>query len=101
MRARTPRCASRCSSSIAAGRSTRPTCRCCATLASALRFALQLLDTRGRDAEAVHAVRAAGFDDAQIVEIVAHVALNLFTNYVNVALAVPLDFPPVALRRTA
>src|SRR5690606_29453582 len=31
----------------------------------------------------------------------AHVALNLFTNYVNVALAVPVDFPPVRLRRAA
>ena len=37
-------------------------------------------------------------NDEQIVEIVAHVALNLFTNYVNVALAVPVDFPGVELR---
>jgi len=32
---------------------------------------------------------------------VAHVALNLFTNYVNVALNVPVDFPQVKLRRAA
>jgi len=37
--------------------------------------------------------------DSQLMEIVAHVALNLFTNYVNVAFAVPVDFPAVALRR--
>jgi alkylhydroperoxidase family enzyme len=43
-------------------------------------------------------MRAAGFDDGQIVEVLAHVALNLFTNYVNVALAVPVDFPGVKLR---
>jgi hypothetical protein len=29
------------------------------------------------------------------VEILAHVALNLLTNYVNVALQVPVDFPAV------
>jgi hypothetical protein len=29
------------------------------------------------------------------------VALNLFTNYVNVAFAVPVDFPAVPLRRAA
>ena len=31
------------------------------------------------------------------VEILAHVALNLFTNYVNLAFAVPVDFPAVKL----
>ena len=42
-----------------------------------------------------------GFGDEEIVEILAHVALNLFTNYVNVAFAVPVDFPAVKLRRSA
>ncbi|HRO58023.1 MAG TPA: peroxidase-related enzyme [Burkholderiaceae bacterium] len=70
--------------------------------AAALRFALKLVDESGRVADAdVQALRSAGFDDEQIVEIVAHVALNLFTNYVNVALAVPVDFPPVRLRDAA
>ena len=32
------------------------------------------------------------------VEIVAHGGLNLFTNYINVAFDVPVDFPKVALR---
>jgi alkylhydroperoxidase family enzyme len=45
----------------------------------------------------VQALRDAGFNDEGVVEIVAHVALNLFTNYVNVALAVPVDFPAVKL----
>ena len=68
--------------------------------AAALRFVLTLVDARGQVADAdVQALRGAGFDDEQIVEIVAHVALNLFTNYVNVAFAVPLDFPAVPLRR--
>ena len=46
-------------------------------------------------------LRNAGFDDGAIVEIMAHVALNLFTNYINVALDVPVDFPKVALLRAA
>ena len=70
--------------------------------AAALRFALQLVEARGQVSDAdVQAVRAAGFSDQEIVEILAHVALNLFTNYVNVAFAVPVDFPAVKLRRAA
>lgn len=70
--------------------------------AAALRFALKLVEARGQvDAADVQALRDAGFDDGLIVEIVAHVALNLFTNYVNVAFDVPLDFPAVKLRKAA
>jgi uncharacterized peroxidase-related enzyme len=70
--------------------------------AAALHFALKLVNARGAaSADDVAAVRAAGFSDEAIVEIVAHVALNLFTNYVNVAFAVPVDFAPVALREAA
>jgi uncharacterized peroxidase-related enzyme len=69
---------------------------------SALRFALQLVESRGQvDAAQVQALRHAGFDDAQVVEIIAHVALNLFTNYLNVALDVPVDFPGVKFKRAA
>lgn len=67
--------------------------------AAVLRFALQLVNQRGQvDAADVQALRDQGLSDEHIVEIVAHVALNLFTNYVNVALAVPVDFPGVKLR---
>lgn len=70
--------------------------------AAALRFALKLVEARGQVGEAdVQALRAVGFDDEQIVEILAHVALNLFTNYVNVAFDVPVDFPGVKLRTAA
>lgn len=69
---------------------------------AALTFALKVVRDRAAVAEAdVAALKAAGFDDEEVVEIVAHVALNLFTNYVNVALAVPLDFPAVPLKRAA
>ncbi|MFN9471117.1 carboxymuconolactone decarboxylase family protein [Acidovorax sp.] len=68
--------------------------------AAALAFALKLVEARGQVSEAdVQALLGAGFSDGQVVEILAHVALNLFTNYVNVAFAVPVDFPSVALRR--
>ncbi|MET3930098.1 putative peroxidase-related enzyme [Lysobacter sp. OAE881] len=67
--------------------------------AAALRFALRVVEGRGQIETAdVEALRAAGFNDEEIVEILAHVALNLFTNYVNVAFAVPVDFPGVKLR---
>lgn len=68
----------------------------------ALRFALKLVEQRGQvSGDDVRRLRDAGFNDEGIVEIVAHVALNLFTNYVNVALNVPVDFPRVTLRRAA
>lgn len=70
--------------------------------AAALRFALKLVDARGQVDDAdLQALRAQGFTDEEIVEILAHVALNLFTNYVNVAFDVPVDFARVALRPTA
>lgn len=70
--------------------------------AEALRFALKMVEQRGQvDGDDVRRLRAVGFSEEGIVEIVAHVALNLFTNYVNVALNVPVDFPKVALRRAA
>jgi alkylhydroperoxidase family enzyme len=70
--------------------------------AAALAFALKLVEERGQVTDAdVQALRAQGFDDGGIVEIIAHVALNLFTNYINVALDVPVDFPSIKFRRAA
>lgn len=70
--------------------------------AAALAFALKLVDARGQVTDGdLNALRAAGFNDGQIVEIIAHVALNLFTNYINLALDVPVDFPSVKFRRAA
>jgi AhpD family alkylhydroperoxidase len=65
---------------------------------AALDFALKVVEQRAQITDGDVQLRAAGFDDEQIVEILAHVALNLFTNYVNVAFDVPVDFPKVALR---
>lgn len=69
---------------------------------AALTFALKLVEKRGQvSADDVRALRDHGFEDGAIVEILAHVALNLFTNYVNVAFDVPVDFPGVRLRSAA
>jgi len=69
---------------------------------AALTFALKVVNDRAAVSDAdVAALKVAGFDDEGVVEIIAHVALNLFTNYVNVALQVPVDFPGVELKRAA
>ncbi|WP_091227915.1 carboxymuconolactone decarboxylase family protein [Microbacterium sp. 3J1] len=68
--------------------------------AALLEFALKLVDDRGQLGPAdVQAVREFGWSDDEIVETIGQVALNLFTNYVNIALDVPVDFPTVPLRR--
>lgn len=69
---------------------------------AAVRFATQLVRERGHVSEAdVQAVKTAGYDDAQILEIIQHVALNTFTNYTNSALQTEIDFPAVSIRKNA
>jgi uncharacterized peroxidase-related enzyme len=64
---------------------------------AALKFARTLLDQRGRVTEAdVQQIKAAGFGDDEVAEIIAHVALNVLTNYFNNAVETPIDFPVVA-----
>lgn len=65
---------------------------------AALRFAVAVTEARGHATAAdLAAVRAAGWTDAEILEIVAHVALNTLTNYVNEVAGTEVDFPaPVA-----
>jgi uncharacterized peroxidase-related enzyme len=61
---------------------------------AAVRFAVKVAGERGHVSDAdVQAVRAAGYDDAQIVEIVQHVALNTWTNYLNEVAKTEIDFP--------
>ena len=59
-----------------------------------LRFARKVLDQRGviEDAD-VAAVREADYGDAEIAEVVAHVGLNVFTNYFNNVAGTLIDFP--------
>jgi|SRR5579864_2030710 len=67
---------------------------------AALTFARQIVAKQGRASQAdVDAVRSAGFSDGEIAEIIAHVALNVFTNYFNNTADVEVDFPKVTLRK--
>lgn len=64
---------------------------------AAVRFAAKVVAARGHVSDDdLRAVRLAGYDDAQIVEIVQHVALNTWTNYVNEVARTEIDFPMVA-----
>lgn len=63
-----------------------------------LKFVLKVVNQRAQiNKEDVEFLRLHGYGDEHIVEIMAHVALNLYTNYINVALAVPVDFPKIKL----
>lgn len=69
---------------------------------AAVRFAAKVARDRGQVSDAdVAAVKAAGYSDAELVEIVGHVALNVFTNYVNETFKTEIDFPVVAARKAA
>lgn len=64
---------------------------------AALTFSSQLVTKRGGVSEAdLKAVRDAGYSDEEVVEILAHVALNTFTNYFNEAFKTDIDFPVVS-----
>lgn len=59
-----------------------------------LGFARKLVANRGLvDDVDIATVRDAGFGDAEIAEVVAHVGLNTFTNYFNHVAGTTLDFP--------
>ena len=69
---------------------------------AALTFARELVEKRGQvPVSSVQALRDQGFTDGDIAEIVANVALNIFTNYFNIALDVDVDFPRVSLNQAA
>ena len=69
---------------------------------AALRFAAKIALERGSvSASDVEAVKAAGYDDAQIIEIILHVALNTWTNYLNKVADTEIDFPVVTAKQAA
>ena len=67
--------------------------------AAAVGLALAILETRGgvSDDELAFA-RSEGLSDAEITEVCAHVALNLFTNYFNRLADTENDFPRIDVR---
>jgi uncharacterized peroxidase-related enzyme len=63
-----------------------------------LKLAVAINRDRGQVSDAVLSeARAAGISDAEIVEVVGHVALNVFTNYLNNVSETAIDFPVVGL----
>jgi alkylhydroperoxidase family enzyme len=67
-----------------------------------VRFAALVAEKRGHVSEAdLAGVKAAGYGDAELIEIVAHVALNVLTNYVNEVFDTDIDFPAVGPRKAA
>ncbi|MYN04059.1 carboxymuconolactone decarboxylase family protein [Pseudoduganella sp. DS3] len=66
-------------------------------IAAALHFAYRVAAERGRVSDAdLTTLRQAGFGEAEIVEIVLVVALNVLTNYVNNVAQTDIDFPKVS-----
>jgi len=64
---------------------------------AALSFVKTIVQERGRVSdEQLRVVRHAGFNDAEIVEIIANVAANIFTNYFNHIAGTVIDFPHVS-----
>ncbi|MEM8709779.1 MAG: carboxymuconolactone decarboxylase family protein [Planctomycetota bacterium] len=57
-------------------------------------LAREITATRGRpSATSLDTFRSAGWTDGHVIELIAHVALNTLTNYVNEALGTEIDFP--------
>jgi uncharacterized peroxidase-related enzyme len=63
---------------------------------AALRFSTAIIDKRGfADDADLAAIRGAGYSQEEIVEIIAVVSINIFTNYFNHIAQVEIDFPIV------
>jgi uncharacterized peroxidase-related enzyme len=73
-----------------------------AKAAAALAFA-QALNAHAGDVTQAEfdAVRDAGHSDAEIVEIIAHVGMNILTNLIGKATQVDIDFPKVTMQLLA
>jgi uncharacterized peroxidase-related enzyme len=69
---------------------------------AAIDFARAILDREGFVTdEQLAAVKAAGFGDQQVVEIVAVTVFNIFTNYFNHIADPEIDFPKVQIPEAA
>ena len=61
-----------------------------------------MAQSRGRVNDAdIAKLRLAGFDEAGVVEIVANVAVNVLTNYVNNVAQTDIDFPVINAKLAA
>jgi len=66
-----------------------------------LSFAHKIVADRGLVSdEDLDEIRGAGYTDGEIAEIVANVALNIFTNYFNHVAGTEVDFPAIPVLAT-
>ncbi len=73
-----------------------------ARAAAAVAFAQAVNTHKGEVTQAeFEAVRAAGYSDAEIMEIITHVGMNILTNLIGKVSDVEIDFPKVSLERDA
>lgn len=73
-----------------------------AKAAVAVKFARALVEHKGEVTNAeLQAMSNAGFSEADIVEVITHVGMNVLTNILGKASRVNIDFPKVALKQAA
>ena len=69
---------------------------------AALTFSQTVVENRGGISdEDLSALRDAGFQDEEAIEIIAHIAINTFTNYFNRIAQTEIDFPVVTTSNVA
>ncbi len=65
---------------------------------AALKFARTVVVTKGGVTDGdLQNLKTAGYAEGEIAEIVAHVGMNIFTNYFNHVAQTEIDFPKVSL----
>ena len=63
-----------------------------------IEFCLAILQTKGFVSDdAIKKIKKVGYSDEQVVEIIANVCTNIFTNYFNHVVETEIDFPKVSL----
>ena len=60
-----------------------------------LRFVHKVLENRGK-VDSIDPLKAAGLSEEEIVEVIGHIAINIFTNYFNNVVGTEIDFPVVS-----
>lgn len=59
-----------------------------------LHFVKQVVEKRGKvSAQEVKALKSAGVDDRELVEIILTININMLTNYFNLVVDTPMDLP--------
>lgn len=69
--------------------------------AAAITFARALVGSMGDVTNAEYDAARTVLTDEEVVEVIAHVALNIFTNILGKSTRVPIDFPEVAPLKAA